>query len=391
MRIPLRWHFNLMLFHLFLMFAVGLVICLTPQSAESARPIKIAAIYALSGSAAEANATSMRGIRLALEEINAGGGILGRRLELLPFDNQSSPLGSKVAAEEAVAKHVTAIIGAAFSTHSIAIARVAQEKHIPMISNASTSTALTGIGDYIFRVCFNDHIQGRIMAEFARRELKAGSAAILIDVTSDYSLGLSARFESAFTRSGGTIAAKIPYTTHQPNFRDIAARAAAVETDVLFVPGHDESARIINEVVRSGFRPNVIFLGGDGWDEENFYNQGGREIQLAYFTTHWSPAIKSKATEHFMARHGRSSSPVASTALAYDAVMLLADALKRAGSTDSAALRDALASTHDFKGVTGTISFNASRDPAKKVVMMKIENGRPVYVKQLDTWRGNSP
>lgn len=378
---------------LLLTFAAYSAISMLPRPAESASPIKIAAIYAFSGPAAEANVTSVRGVRLAVKEINAGGGIAGRPLALLEFDNLSSPIGSKVAAEKAVAEHVTAIVGAAFSSHSIAIAKVAQANHIPMITNVSTTTPLTGIGDYIFRVCFNDRIQGRIMAEFARRELKARSAAILFDVASDYSLGLSARFEKTFTGMGGTLLAKIPYTVRQPNFREAATRAVAADPDVLFIPGHDESARIIIEVVHSGLKPHVVLLGGDGWDEENFYKQGGRMIKLGYYTTHWSPAIRSKASAHFMAHYGRGQSalPVAPTALAYDAVMLLADAIKRTGSTETAAVRDALGSTRGFKGVTGIISFDKMGDPVKKVLLIKIENGRPVVLKQLNALGGGSP
>jgi branched-chain amino acid transport system substrate-binding protein len=357
---------------------------LQPHPAESSQAIKIAAIYALSGPAAEANATSIRGVRLAVGEINASGGVLGRPLELLEFDNLSSPIGSKVAAEQAVSKGVAGILGAAFSSHSMAVARVAQANHIPMISNVSTSTPLTRIGDYIFRVCFDDRQQGRTMAEFARRELNARSVVILIDVASDYSLGLAATFETVFAKNGGTILAKLPYTLRQPNFREVTARAVAMDPDVLFIPGHDESARIIGEAVRNGLKANVIPLGGDGWDEENFFNQGGHQIKLAYYTTHWSQTMENEPTRHFMARYGQSGLIVAPTVLAYDAVMLLADAIKRAGSAQSTAIRDALAATDGFKGVTGTISFDNFGDPVKRVVMMKIENGRPVYLKQVD-------
>jgi len=358
--------------------------CLRPDPADSAQAIKIASIYALSGPAAEANATSVRGVRLAVGEVNTKGGVLGRRLELLEFDNQSSPIGSKVAAEQAVANGATAIIGAAFSSHSMAIAKVAQANRIPMISNVSTSPQLTRTGDYIFRVCFNDLQQGRVMAEFARRELNAEGVAILFDVDSDYSLGLSATFEKAFIQNGGAILVKLPYTVRQPNFRDAVAKAIAADPDVLFIPGHDESARIISEAVRSGLKADVIALGGDGWDEESFFKQGGYQIRLGYYTTHWSQTMANEPSRDFMARYRQKEFTVAPTVLAYDAVLLLADAIQRAGSADSAAIRDALAATNGFKGVTGTITFNNYGEPVKRVVMMRILNGRPAYLKQVD-------
>jgi branched-chain amino acid transport system substrate-binding protein len=357
---------------------------LQPPSSESAQAIKVASIYAHSGPAAEANATSIRGVRMAVEEINASGGVLGRQLKLIEIDNLSSPIGSKVAADQAVAKNAAAIVGAAFSSHSIAIAKVAQANRIPMISNVSTSPQLTGIGDYIFRVCFDDRLQGRVMAEFACRDLNARRVAILFDAASDYSLGLSAIFEKSFSQSGGTVLAKLPYIGSQPNFRAVVSRAMALDPDVLFIPGHDESARIITEAVRSGKKAEVIPLGGDGWDEENFFNQGGYQIKLGYYTTHWTQTIENKQSRHFMARYRKSGLIVAPTVLAYDAVMLLADAIRRANSADSTAIRNALASTDGFKGVTGIISFDKNGDPVKSVVMMKIENGRPVFLRQID-------
>lgn len=377
------------LFYLFILsFSALAGFCLKPQPADSAQTIKIASIYALSGPAAEANATSVRGVRLAVGDVNTKGGVLGRPLDLMEFDNLSSPIGSKVAAEKAAAIGVTAIIGAAFSSHSMAIAKIAQANHIPMISNVSTSPQLTRTGDYIFRVCFNDRQQGRVMAEFARRELSARGVAILFDVASDYSLGLSAIFEKAFTQNGGTILAKLPYTVHQPNFREAVAKAIAVDPDVLFIPGHDESARIISEATRRGLKTDVIPLGGDGWDEESFFNQGGHQIRLGYYTTHWSQTLQNEPARHFLAHYRQTEPIVAPTVLAYDAVMLLADAIQRAGSADSAAIRDALASTDEFEGVTGTISFDKYGDPVKHVVMMQIRNGRPVYLKQVDAQGG---
>jgi branched-chain amino acid transport system substrate-binding protein len=167
--------------------------------------IKIAAIYAYSGPLAEANVTSVRGVHMAIKEINATGGLLGRRVELLEIDNLGTPIGSKMAALNAVQNNVAAIIGAAFSTHSIAVARVAQDHGIPMITNISTNPQVTHIGDYIFRVCYNDLFQGDVMGRFAREELKVRTVVTVFDVDSDYSMGLSRAFEKAFFNAGGIL------------------------------------------------------------------------------------------------------------------------------------------------------------------------------------------
>jgi len=360
-----------------------ILILLLPLSSNASETIKVASIYALSGTAAEANKTSVKGVRLAVNELNASGGISDRRIELVELDNQSTPIGSKVAADLAVKSNVVAIIGAAFSSHSVAVAKVAQEHQIPMITNISTSPAVTLVGDYIFRVCFNDVFQGRVMAKFAREELKSKGAVTIYDLASDYSMGISETFEQAFVRRNGLMLAKIPYKKRQPNFRDIISLAVSANPDAIFIAGHTESGRIIGEAIKSGL--SAIPLGGDGWDEPSFYNLGGKHIKEGYYSTHWNQKIASATSRRFVDRHGRSEMLWAPTALAYDAVYLLADAIKRAGSTQQAALRNALSRTVNFEGVTGTISFDEYGDPIKSVVIMKIEAGVPVFLKQVDS------
>lgn len=360
-----------------------ILIFLLPLSAASASDsIKIAAIYAFSGPAAEANRSSVRGVRLAVDEINAAGGIAGRTIELLELDNQSSPIGSKVAADAAVKADVVAIIGAAYSSHSMAVAKVAQNHGIPMITNVSTNPAVTLVGDYIFRVCFNDIFQGRVMAEFARKEIKIDKVVTIYDMSSDYSIGIAATFEQTFSRLNGVVLARIPYKARQPNFRDIISLIHTVHPDGVFFAGHYESGRIIAEAIKNGM--TAVPLGGDGWDEPIFYEMGGKYIKSGYYSTHWHQEIQTAASRRFVARYGKDGKLWSSTALAYDAVRLLADAMKRAGSTNRAAIRNQLARTRNFKGVTGSISFDENGDAIKSGVIMQIKDGVPVYLKQVD-------
>jgi len=330
----------------------GAVVTLSAQARES---IKVASLYAFTGAAAKANLLSIQSIRFAIDEINANGGVLGLPLELIEIDNQSSPIGSKVAAEKAVAAEVVAILGASWSSHTLQAAKVAQAHGIPLISNVSTHPEITGIGDYIFRVCFNDLYQGWAMARFARLELKLQRSVVLTDITSDYSIGLARSFASTFERMGGEILAKLNYKRRQQNFTDLVAQAARFQPDILFLPGHDESALILTEAQRIGLQ--AIFLGADGWDEENFYAMGGSKVKQAFFSTHWSEEMSNATSRAFVKKYKKEKPIFAQEALGYDAVNLLADALKRAGRPEPEALRDALAQTAAFQGVTGTVTF----------------------------------
>jgi len=177
--------------------------------------IDIAAIYALTGAAAEANAYALRGAGYAVDEINSQGGVLGKTINLLMFDNQSTPIGSTIAAKKAAAANVVAIVGPDWSSHAIAVARVAQENGIPMISSLSTNPETTKIGEYIFRACFTDDFQGKVIARFARQDLNATTAVIFVDVTSDYSLKLSEIFQTNFEKLGGRIVLELEYKLKQ--------------------------------------------------------------------------------------------------------------------------------------------------------------------------------
>jgi branched-chain amino acid transport system substrate-binding protein len=349
--------------------------------AVGADTVPIAAIYALTGPAAEGNAYSLEGVRLAVTELNQKGGVLGKPIKLHIFDNQSTPIGSHVAAVQAAEAGVTAIIGAAWSTHTLAIAKVAQEKGIPVISDYSTNPGVTAIGDFIFRVCYTDETQGGALARFARDDLRAATAVIFINLNSDYSIDLSKIIEQNFDRLGGRVVARIEYKPNQPSFAPLIRQAMEADADVMFFSGHDESGLIIKEA--QGHQIRSIPLGGDGWSVDSFFSKGGNLLKRGYYCSHWSRDMESKASRAFLAKYGNSVDLGTGTALAYDAVTLLADAIQRAGSLDRHQIRDALARTRSFQGVTGDISFDERRDPLKRVVIMEIRDGRPYYLKTM--------
>lgn len=361
--------------------AVSLCALLSCGNAVADDTVKVASIYALTGVAANTTGTSVRGIRAAIRDINSRGGVLGKKVELLELDNHSTPIGSKVAADQAVRADVVAILGASWSSHSLAAAKVAQEMKVPMVTNISTHPAVTEVGDYIFRVCFDDRFQGRTMATFARRELNATRVVTFVDVTSDYSIELAREFESNFKRLGGQVVLELKYKQKQEQFGTLVTEAKKANPDVLFIPGYDESVAIIRDAQAAGLK--AIPIGGDGWDSPDFLKLGRGFIKHAYYCTHWARQADNKANVIYVESHQDPGSIRAPEVLAYDAVMVLVDAIRRAGSLDRAKIRDALAKTRNFEGVTGKISFDADRRVRKAAVIMEIVDGRERFHKSV--------
>lgn len=343
--------------------------------------IRIASIFAHSGAAASSNIPSILGVRWAIEEINHNGGILGRPIALIEIDNLGTPIGSKVAAKNAISQNVTGIFGPAWSTHALAAARAAQDAGVPMISNVATHPQITRVGNFIYRACYNDLYQGRVLGQFTRQELKAEQVVILQDISSDYSLGLAGTFKEAFEWFGGSVVAVLDYKASCTCFEKLLAEAKRAAPDAVFLPGHDESGAIIAKAQRMGLQ--VPFIGGDGWDVASFFEKGGNELVRGYYATHWSESVQTPQSLAFSAKHKNSYPFLSPAALSYDAVYLLADAIVRAGSTNRSAVRDALAQTRDFEGITGSMSFNADGDPIKNVVIMEISHGQPAYLKYV--------
>lgn len=360
-----------------------LALCTAAVHAENARPVRVASIFAFTGPAARSNQLSVEGVRFGVDEINRDGGLLDRPVELIEIDNRSTPIGAKVAAEQAGDMEADAIVGPEWSSHAIAAARVAQERRIPMITSIATHPDVTRVGDYIFRACFTDRFQGTVMARFALETLPdARDAVIFTDMTSDYSIALSDEFQKRFQALGGRILARIPYRHAQESFDDIVRKAKAADPRMLFLPGHYETGLILAAATRQGLTATPF--GGDGWGTGAFLEKGGDRLRLGYFCTHWDPAVNSAASRAFLEKFHPKGGVFPSHALAYDAVSILADAIRRADSVRPSRVRDALAGTRDFEAVTGRITFDRHGDPIKSAVIMKIENGRPFFLKQVD-------
>lgn len=356
------------------LFAVA---AFAPFTLCAEEPILIGQVAALTGNNASFGTSSDKGTRLALEEINASGGVLGRKLKLITEDNQSKPGESAAAAKKLIGgDKVAVLLGEVASSASLEMAPVAQAAHLPMISPASTNPGVTETGDYVFRVCFIDPFQGTVMSKFALENLKVRKIAILRDESSDYSQGLSKYFKEHFLAHGGEIVAERSYKAKDVDFRAQLTALRAAKPDAVFLPGYyGEVGLIAKQARRLGIKQPM--LGGDGWDGTSLFAIAGHDLDGCYISNHFSAEDRSPVVQNFLKTFKVRYNEVPDTmaALGYDSLKVAADAMRRAGSTDAAKLRDAIAATKDFPGVTGAITLDAGRNAAKAAVILKVENG----------------
>jgi branched-chain amino acid transport system substrate-binding protein len=355
------------------------------QSGGSANEILIGHYGSMTGPTATFGQSTDEGIRLALDEISAAGGVLGKPVRVITEDDQSKPTEAVNAVEKLISRDsVIALIGEVASSNSLAAAPVAQGAKIPMLTPASTNPKVTEVGNFIFRSCFIDPFQGGVMAKFALNDLKAKRLAILYDVNSDYSMGLRQFFTDEIKRSGGQIVADEAYTQQDQDFRGQLTKIKNTNPDAIYVPGYYTQVGAIARQARE-LGINVPLLGGDGWDSEKTVEIGGDAINGNYFTNHYSPDEDRPEVKKFVDGYRKkyNKTPDAMAILGYDAMRLMADAITRAGSTDGEKIRDALAATKDFPGASGNITIDENRNAQKPIVILKFENGQQKFVTSI--------
>src|SRR5215207_2951213 len=311
--------------------------------ADTGNTIRIGVYGDTTGATSSFGVSTKNGIDLAFSEINAAGGVNGKTLEMVFEDDQGTPEKAKTVISKLINQDkVVAVLGEVASSNSLAAAPVAQEAKIPMITPSSTNPKVTEVGDYISRVCFIDPFQGSVMAKFSANTLKAKTAAILGDVNSDYSKGLTQFFEEEFTRVVG----KEAYTQTDPDFKGQLTKIRNLNPDVIYVPGYHGQVGIIAKQARE-LDMDMPLLGGDGWDSPELWKLGGAALKNTYISNHYSAENPAPEIQNFVRAYKAKFNvePDSLAALAYDAAKVLADALKRAGGTDSAKLRDAINST----------------------------------------------
>lgn len=344
----------------------------------------------LTGGNASFGQSSHKGTELAVGEINAGGGLLGKKIKLVTEDDQSLAGQPATIVRKLISQDkVIAVLGEVASSKSLEAAPICQENHIPMISPASTNQKVTEVGDYIFRVCFIDPFQGTVMAKFAQGK-GWKKVAVLTDVKQDYCVGLAEFFTKGFKAAGGEIVKEQKYSTGDKDFKPQLTSIKATKPDAIFVPGYYAEVSLIAKQSRLlGIK--VPLLGGDGWVGESLlkvaHTGPGNITALdgCFFSNHYSEEDKSPVIQEFVAKYKvkYGEVPDAMAALGYDSALVLADAIKRAGTTDSTKLRDAIAATKDFKAVTGSITLDDKRNATKSAVILTIGNGRFQFVQSV--------
>jgi branched-chain amino acid transport system substrate-binding protein len=349
-------------------------------------PIKVGEFASLSGKEATFGQSSHEGTLLAIEDLNAAGGVLGRQFDLITEDDLSKAGEPATAVNKLISRdNVVAVLGEVASSRSLEAAPICQQNQIPMISPSSTNPKVTQTGDYIFRVCFIDPFQGTVMANFAYNTLKARKVAVFTDDKSDYSKGLAKYFIESFKKLGGEIPVELDFNGGDKDFKAQLTAIQAANPDAVFIPGYyTDVALICIQAKQLGI--NVPLLGGDGWESEDLIKIGGDAVEGTYFSTHYSPNMATTNSQKFVAefqKRWNGETPDAMAALGYDSAMILADAIKRAGTTDGPKVRAALAATKDFDGVTGITTINAQRDADKPAVILEVKNGKFNYLETI--------
>jgi branched-chain amino acid transport system substrate-binding protein len=356
-----------------------LALLLIPGCSRSGDTIRIGQYASLTGKEAAFGQSSHNGTLLAIEEINAAGGILGKQIELITEDDQSRQGEPATVVKKLIARDgVVALLGEVASSRSLEGAQVAQAEGIPMVTPSSTNPAVTETGDYIFRVCFIDPFQGTVMAKFARETLRANRVAVMTSVSNAYSVGLSSFFKERFAADGGTIAVEQRFTEGDKDFRAQLTAIRSVGVDAVFVPGYYTEAALIAKQARE-LGITVPLFGGDGWEAPQLLEIGGEAMNGTYFSTHYSSENRTAQVEDFVRKYQarfNGATPDAIAALGYDSAMVLADAIRRAGAAEPALIRDALAQTRDFAGVTGITTIDENRNASKSAVIIAVQDGQ---------------
>ena len=352
----------------------------------SEQTVKIGEYASLTGKEAAFGQSSHKGTLLAIEEINAAGGVLGKKVELITEDDQSKQGESATIVKKLISRDkVVGILGEVASMRSLEAAPICQAYRIPMISPSSTNPKVTEIGPYIFRVCFIDPFQGTVMAKFAKDTLKLHRVALLTSVSSAYSVGLAKYFKERFVADGGEIVIDQKFTEGDKDFNAQLTAIKAAGVDGIFVPGYYTEAALICRQA-SELDMSMPIFGGDGWEAPELIKIGGAAVEGCYYSTHYSPQVDTPAVQAFVAKFKArfdGEVPDAMAALGYDSAEVMVDAIRRAGSTEEPAVRDALAATKDFEGVTGSTTMDKDRNATKSAVVIMVKDGHFKFVQTV--------
>ena len=352
------------------------------------KDIKIGMVYELTGNTASYGTSAAHGAKLAVKEINASGGVLGKQIKIVSADNKGEPSESANAMSKVISQDkVVAVTGFTVSSCGIAASAVAEANKIPFVAAATVNPKVTfdertgKVKDYTFRACFIDSFQGTVGANFALNGLKASKTAIMTDSSSDYSKGLTDIFRSTYVKAGGKIVAEESYLQKDQDYKPILTKIKAQNPDLLYIPGYYEDVgKIIKHPRELGM--TIPVLGADAWDSPVLVEMGGAQpLNNTYFTNFYSIEDKNPVSNAFVEAYKKEygQTPDSMAAMGYDAAKLLVDAIKRADSTDAKKIKEALAATKNFSSVSGEMSLNERHDAVRGVVIIELKDGKQVY------------
>ena len=353
----------------------------------SSDTIKIGGDLELTGNNASYGTSAGNGAQIAFDDVNAAGGINGKKIEFIKADNKSEPAEAANAITKLISTDKASVIfGACTSSNTIAMTQIADDQKVPVVSPFATNPKVTvgddgKVNDYMFRACFIDPFQGTVMGNFATKTLKVKKVALYIDNSSDYSKGLAHFFQESFTKNGGTIVDTEAYLQKDTDFKATLTKIAASNPDMIYIPGYyEEVGKIIKQARDLGI--TVPICGGDGWDSSKLVAIAGPDaLNNTYFTNHYSVENKSPETAAFIKKYKEKyqQTPDAAAVLGYDAASMIIDAIKKACSTKPEKIKEALASIKDLKLVTGTISIDKSHNPVKQAVIIEFKDGKQTF------------
>ena len=349
----------------------------TEKASGDAETIKIGALGPLTGPLAIYGVSATNGLKLAIDEINANGGILGKQVELNLLDEKGDSTEAVNAYNKLVDWGMVALVGDITSKPSVAVAEVAAQDGIPMITPTGTQLNITEAGSNIFRVCFTDPYQGEVLAKFAKESLKAKTAAVVVNNSSDYSDGVANAFIAEAEKQGIEVVAKEGYSDGDKDFKAQLTKIAQKNPDILFVPDYYEQDGLIAIQAKEVGLTSTI-LGPDGWDgvAKTVDKSSYSAIENVYFANHYSVKDSNEKIQNFITNYKAkyNDEPSAFSALSYDAAYILKAAIEKNGSVDKESLAKAIKEI-EFAGITGSLKYDEKNNPVKGVTMIKIVNG----------------
>lgn len=360
------------------------------EAAGNSDTVKVGANFEITGGVANYGSQTLNGIKLAVKQANDNGGVNGKKLELVIADNKSEASEAANAATKLISTDkVKVLVGPATTSNMLATTQIATDNKIPVIAPTGTNPKITvengQVKPFIFRSCFIDPLQGEVMANFAAKSVNAKTAAVYVDVSSDYSKSLAEVFKQKFEAAGGQVVIQEAFQQKDQDFKATLTKIKATNPEVVFIPAYyEEVGKIVKQARELGI--TVPLLGTDGWDDSKIVEiAGAAPLNNTFFSSHYSVQDSDESVKKFIAsfKAEYNQEPSVFAALGYDAGMMLVDAVKRAGSDDPEKIRQALEETKDLQVGTGIITIDANHDPIKSAVVLEMKDGEKIFKEKI--------